>query len=398
MSSTRGSPQGGFTLLEIMVVMGLLFVFMTFLTTILFDVTDVFSRSRKSQDITQRMVAAWRPLEECLSDMAGPTQRGDRGSNARLLVQWAGEGLQQGANRIQVLRSTVRIDPQVELALVKRREQRRFVADFGEVEDLAKDPRFQNRLAKAQQHLGGRGEMLLVPWPEGDAEGAFLELRRGLFLPKEPLPFNEAEGQSLTEVRELGPPHFPAPRVLEHTEVVASGLLHLEYRLKSHYTTDWAQEPNAGGPEWVWDSARAGWFDDAKTGRERFTLDLANGSFQNATDDVYPYWVEYTLVVGARAGGLPDAALAEALGSDTKEVRLVNTDHLPAPLDIPDRMLKIGSEWVSFGSIRGRTLMGLRRGLRGTKAKDHPRGTGVRAGSTRVLRLRILHGRDYRHG
>ena len=48
--------QCGFTLLEIMVVMGMLFVFMMFLTNILLDVTEVFSQSRKSQEITQRMV------------------------------------------------------------------------------------------------------------------------------------------------------------------------------------------------------------------------------------------------------------------------------------------------------------------------------------------------------
>jgi len=158
--------------------------------------------------------------------------------------------------------------------------------------------------------------MLLLPWAQGDAEGAFMELRRGLFLPNVPLPFKEAEGLALMQVRQLGPPEFPAKRVVENTEVLASGILHLEFKLKSQYTTDWRQEPGAGGPEWVWDSARAGWFDQDQTGREQFGMDLAAGSLQNATDDIYPYWVEYTLVVGGRAAGLPDAILAEPINED----------------------------------------------------------------------------------
>jgi hypothetical protein len=108
--------------------------------------------------------------------------------------------------------------------------------------------------------------------------------------------------------------------------------------------------------------------------------------------------VQYTLVAGSRAGGLPDAVLAEAIHEDSKEVRLVNTDNLPDPATIQDNMLKIGGEWVSFGTLRGRTLRGLRRGLRGTKARRHQRGTGVRAGRTHVGHVRLLHGRDNWNG
>ena len=179
--------QRCFTMLEIMVVMGLLFVFMTFLTNILFNVTEVFSQSPKSQEIAQRLVAAWQPVEECLTDMAGPTQRGDRGSDARLLVQWGNVGFKAGANRIQVLRSTVRVDEQGETAMLRRQAEVGFAAEYGQVEDLDQDPRFQQALQQLQQQLGlkGRAEMLLLPWPQGDSEGAFMELRRGLFLPWE---------------------------------------------------------------------------------------------------------------------------------------------------------------------------------------------------------------------
>ena len=396
---TVHNSQRGFTLLEILVVMGLLFVFMTFLTNILFTATDIFSESQRGTEITQRTLAAQRPVEECLRDMTGPTQLGDGGSDARLLVQWADAGLRQGHNRLQVLRSTVRVDRRTEMELLKRQAEIGFVAQYGEVEELQQDPRFKQALQQIMQQRGlrGRAQMLLLVWPQGDAEGAFLELRCGLFLPGESLPFKEADGRSLMGLREVRPPEFPAQRVLENTKVLASGILHLEYRLKSQYTTDWNLEPGSAGPEWVWDSARAGWFDETKTGREQFTMDLGAGSLNTGTDDVYPYWVRYTLVVGNRAGGLPDAILADAISEGSKEARLVNTDNLPDP-DTSDHMLKIGSEWVGFGTIRGRTLKGLRRGLRGTKARSHLHGTGVRAGRMRVGHVRLLHGRDNWNG
>ncbi len=393
------SSQRGFTLLEIMVVMGMLFVFMTFLTNVLFNATEVFSVAQRGTEITQRTLAAQRQVDECLRDMAGPTQKGDGGSDARLLVQWMPAGLGVAANNVQVLRATVRIHKRVEMEMLKRLAEAGFVDQYGEVEDLDQDPRFQSVLQQIMQRRGlrGRAEMLLLPWPQGDAEGAFLELRRGLFLPGESLVFKEADGRSLMQLHEVRPPEFPAQRVLENTKVLASGILHLEYRLKSQYTTDWNLEPGSAGPEWVWDSARAGWFDETKTGREQFTMDLGAGSLNTGTDDVYPYWVRYTLVVGNRAGGLPDAILADAISEGSKEARLVNTDTLPDP-DTSDHMLKIGSEWVGFGTIRGRTLKGLRRGLRGTKARSHLRGTGVRAGRTRVGHVRLLHGRDNWNG
>ena len=48
------NSQRGFTLLEILVVMGLLFVFMTFLTNILFTATDIFGESQRGSAIIVR--------------------------------------------------------------------------------------------------------------------------------------------------------------------------------------------------------------------------------------------------------------------------------------------------------------------------------------------------------
>ena len=53
---------------------------------------------------------------------------------------------------------------------------------------------------------------------------------------------------------------------------------------------------------------------------------------------------------------------------------------------------------MRFNSISGKTLKGLKRGLRDTPKKAHEAGTGVRVGETRVGHVRLLHGRDNWNG
>ena len=376
--------------------MGLLFMFLTFLTQILFDATDIVQRGTQGQEQSGRELAARRPLVRSLEDMAGPRQRGEGGGpEARLVVQWADAGFRKQAGRVQVLRSTVRIDRQQELDLLRP----------GVIKDLARrgnvepeEVEIQQGIKRRLQQRGyrGRADMLLLAWPQGDKEGAFLELRRGLFLSDEVLPFKEARGRHLLQVREIGAEEYPPKRIPETTEVVATGLLYLEYRFQSQYSQGWEGAPGNGGPEWVWDSARAGWFGPSEAARDRFTLDLAGNSLADTTDDVFPHWVQFTLVVGRWAADLPEAILANSIGPADREAQLLNVDNLPDR--IWGNYVKIGSEWVRFSNISGRTLKGLKRGLRDTPAKAHDAGTGVRVGETRVGHVRVLHGRDNWNG
>lgn len=387
-------PEQGFTLLELTVAMGLLTIFMLFLVQILMTSTGVFRDSQDGQVLAQRGLATTRPLEAALHSMLGPTYESrTEGSDARLLVQWvpAGADPKAAAAEVQALRATTAIDPAEERQLLGRMLRRAAADSLG---SLMEETDLQRAVDAMLQKRGllGRAEMLLIPWPAGDPENAYFDLRRGYFLLDEPLPWPEAGGATLMMIREIGGDDFPGKYVPEFTDVIATGLLHLSYRLASQSTTDWRASPQHGGPEYVWDSARAGWLLDDQDPRRRFSLDRDGRSAQDATDDVFPRYLEVTVVSGMSARDLPDAHLAEAIDESSKEIRLVTADRLPT--SIHDNYLKIGDEWVRFGELRGRGLRGVTRGVRGTRAHAHKRRTGVRAGRTQLLMIRLPQGRD----
>jgi hypothetical protein len=390
------TAQLGFTILELTVVMGLLSIFMMFLLQIVFTTTEVFHTGNADQETSARLIAATRPVEESLQDMIGPSREDKRqASDARLLVQWAPIGFvgKGGIGRMQVLRSTVRVPKYVEKELLTARFRAAAEEDVGD-----SDPQELLAAIRAMiQRTGfkGRGEMLLIAWPEGDAEGAYFDLRRGVFLPGRAMVFREANGNSLLELRDIAA-EFPAKSILAHTEVIATGLLYLSYRMSCQYTENWTEGPDGKGPERVWDSARAGWFVEGEFDIDKFSMDLGSISIDDSTDDVYPRYIEVTIVAARSSRELPEALLAEEIGETDKRIRLISEDRLPHV--VHDRFLKIGSEWIQYGALQGRTLTGVRRGMRGTKRKRHDRRTGVRAGRTNVIKIKILHSRDSWNG
>jgi hypothetical protein len=204
---------------------------------------------------------------------------------------------------------------------------------------------------------------------------------------------------ALLDLPQLGAPLFPAELVPACTTVVATGLLHVGYRFASQYTEtfDAAAGPGSdNGPELVWDSARAGLMAEAEDPRRKFSLDLGAASAADSTDDVYPRWVEVTVVATQSSQELPEALLLDAVSASDKELALIATDRLPDA--IAGNFVKLGSEWVRFASRSGRRLLGVQRGQRGTVARPHQARTGVRVGRTEVLMIKIQHGRDAWNG
>ncbi|MCA8942035.1 MAG: hypothetical protein KDB80_05690, partial [Planctomycetes bacterium] len=214
------------------------------------------------------------------------------------------------------------------------------------------------------------------------------ELRRGVFS-------WSSEVTSLMDETEFGSESFPASLVPHVTEVVATGLLHVEFALWSPNTRSWGAQPAAGGPEFVWDSARAGLLTDPESQfprEESFGLDLGPASLRDTRDDVFPRWIRVTVTVARSSHEPPEAFLVDAITVDAKQLRLTRVDNLPKVSE--SRYLKIGSEWVRYNDVRGDLLTGVSRGLRGTIAKPHERGVSVRAGRTVTFYLRIEHGRE----
>ena len=235
--SVHGRGNEGFTLLELVVVMGLLAAFCVMLLQLMTSGLRMFEEGEDGQALADRGANAARVVRKQWTDMLGPisTERGL--PQSRLLVQWMPLGLDHGGEddvaptRVQMLRALVRINEDEERALVERQLE------------VESDQELAAELAGISR--GGRARLWLLPWPSGDADGAYLQLRRGLFLPGAIL---DIDGVGLDPMRVVEPSQeLDAELVSLLTEPVVEGLLHVEFALWSQNTLGW-DRPGEDGP------------------------------------------------------------------------------------------------------------------------------------------------------
>ncbi len=390
----RGAPaQSGFTLLELVVVMGLLSTFLLLLVQLVSSGAKLFDEGESGQDLADRTLVAHRAVELSVDLLAGPVtdpEAGEATVDARMIVHRIAGGVQSVDGpplpEIPVLRATVSLTKAAEERLL-REELRDYVLDqVGQLDDQALEMRVDELITGWPRR--GRGEMLLLPWPL-DESGEYFELRRRIRL-SSPEFFTEDEYpiDALAEPRDL---ELDVGAMRRGSEVIATGLLHFDIELWSQRTTAW-NSSGQGGPERVWDSARAGIFLAAGEQDGQFGLDKGFDSLRDARDDVFPRWIRVTMVVGRSPEVAPDAYLTRALGREDRELMLDREESVPGVAE--PRYLKIGSEWVRFADHSGGRVDGLVRGVRGTTAVDHPSGTPVRVGRTLELYFQVPHGKD----
>ena len=126
MTTTRNiRGEGGFTLLEVTVVLGLLASFVLFLTQILASSVELLDEGETGQELADLGHAAGDATVAAMEDMVGPRWvRFERAQpDARLVVQWVPLGLSKfpTATRVQVMRASVRLTPTAETALLKEK-------------------------------------------------------------------------------------------------------------------------------------------------------------------------------------------------------------------------------------------------------------------------------------
>lgn len=381
------SRQRGFTLVETLVVTGLLAGFLVFLVQLLNSGIGLFQEGDEGQELSDRAHAASEAVRTTLAAMAGPTGDGASGDSqgVRLLVTRAPLGFDPAKGDVQVLRSTVHVDPREEEALAERAKRERGPAGRAEEEDA---------LEAATRR--GLGTLLFLPWPAGDAEGAYLELRRGVFLQGEGVPLRDGGSMEVIDLQPLDGETFPPALVQARTRPVATGLLHVEMAFWSQFTRDWQSTSPGSGPESVWDSARAGLFLGEKDDARRFALDIGPQAKDDPALHVWPRWIRVTVVVDRGPGAIAPGILAEEVGPASTTLRVRNDRDLPDPEEV--QYLKLGGEWIRCTQRDGPILRGVQRGLRGTKAATHAVGTRLRYGRTQVFYLRVPHGKDSWNG
>lgn len=386
------AATGGFTLLELIVVMGILTGFLVMLVQFVDSGVTLFQRGESGQNLADRATAASRAVREVLQQVRGPSlQLQAEGRPPRLLVQWLPFGLVPAAKatdpHVQFLRASAQLDAATEVQLRRQQLVERVRTELGDVAAEAIAARVGELLATTP--LVGHGGLWLFPWPQADdAGGSYLQLRVGRFLPDQLIHLDDDRAVDPMTLPVPGSAELPSPLVQLHSRVLVEDLLYFELRFWSQYTDSW--DERSGGSELVWDSARAGWLGDGDG--PHFRLDRGPASLLDATDDVFPHAVHVLLVVGQDPRLAADGLLARDLALDDQALQLVNVDRFDGPAD--GGYVKVGPEWIHYDRVDGDELRGLQRGCRGSTAGVRPQGTGVRLGRTVEFTLPLLYGKD----
>ncbi len=435
---SKSARQGGFTLIELTIVLGLLTGFLVMLTQIVSTGVGLFGEGATGQDFADRADLVGRRLRVDLRRLVGPATldqpslaEGGAAPAARFLVQRVPLGMPEpgrvdaaSAPMTWVLRADVSLPEREERALwePRLRDLAQLDVDEGLVDD------FDERLAelRATLPLRGRGRAVYIVWPEVEPNdgagvdpepGAYLEIRRGLFLledVREALVAADLD-DDIRPALIAGYDDFPAlsaELVERATSTWVSGLLHAELQMWSQDTVSWTAS-GSGAPYQEWDSARAGLLfaaaeaaAEGAVGAEEFVdpfpLDLGPDSLRDLSDDVYPRGLRLLIVVGRDSTEVaPTVVIADA-ASDASSIRVASTDDLPDPERYEGsggpEWIKVGSEWVQVNRFDGFNLSISKRGGRNTPARAHESGTSVRTGRTQEIVITVPFGRDANRG
>lgn len=236
---------------------------------------------------------------------------------------------------------------------------------------------------------GGLQEVFWTAVPETQDDLAVMKLYRGFRSPiggdDSLLPRAWARYPQ-SAAKERGVQH--RAEIVKLGRPVLAGVLYFGVEFWSRKTNTWAADtrPGQGGALRVWDSTRGiipqgeGYegFYYSKLGRE---LEGEPSSLQDPTDDTFPRRVRVTVVVEEVGRNAAVGRLAMGVGEDDRILELEDAQFIPLN-DTNERFVKIGSEWISFENIEGRTLTGCKRGRRGTVAMSHGAAARVHHGKT----------------
>lgn len=397
---SRPTQRRGFSLIELLVAMGIFSVIGVAIVTLLARATE-FSRSGSST--TETLDALQTFSETFTADVSGICSRSDgddRAPDVRLWSDVAKCDIDADGKPDSTIRRLmfVRAVPDEAADSVTRAAGSVVGAKsyYDQTNDL-------DEAAKGQlKATGGLMEVFWTAAPEDKADVAVMTLFRGVRSPigrKDPFPLfpsKPASDPSAKGALERGPADLPEIRSV--ARAVMGGVLHFGLEFWGRRTETWDESiAPPQGPLLVWDSTRG--ILPKGRGTEGFWLAKSAGSLDRAgvddpTDDTFPRRMRVTLVVEETGQAARVGALMSDLAADAKFIDVSDTRFIPTT-DTSQRFVKIGAEWIEFTGIEdGRKITGCRRGARGTTAQAHTMGARIHYGRTIVRVVSIATSRD----
>lgn len=368
--------RGGFTLLELLVAMGIFVMLGTSLMVILRGGLATWRRSEARQESFAAAQSILSQLAEDLRSMVAPHDTPLDGMGeveARLLCDVDGAGKQ----RLFLVRT------------LKAESEHPITGLAGTTIGADRVVDYREDLEEARQaRLRATGGAMEVAWVMGPGD----VLYRGIKAPPGP-PGSLFADQ---DPYELAPPTIADPTAALTTPAgagaagaadptalpallrpFATDVLHLELRFWTQYSDTWderhpprrrLQADEKSGPLLYWDSTRAVLAAQDEDDRRRFDTFRARGSLTDPRDDIFPAKVRVELTLREHPAAGSSTFLTRPAGPTDTELYVQEPGRLP-----PSGHLLLDQEWVQYDEVvKDRVVVSPGgRGARGTTAAAH---------------------------
>jgi prepilin-type N-terminal cleavage/methylation domain-containing protein len=368
-----GAPRRGrlgFTLVELLVVLGLLSAFTYLAFRLLTGGLSIWRIADESRDQEERA----RVVLDLLRRDLGVT---DGGPMSRFVVDHGDTALggeTYSRTRLRFVRTISRAE--------EARLRAGFVGPAGAtssapaVDTAAVDPLPETKVNEFARVPGvGLLEVAYATAPDPNAKDPAIGVLRRAVNPYDP----ESAARSFftKDFFEKAKGGF-----LERSADVAGGVLHFGISLVSQDTRAPNEPPDRGGPETSWDSTRFEFSSPKDLGVSHFSF--ANETPLDSRDRIYPRRVQALLILEREDPDRIRPKLSNAIDAKTNDLQLDD----PRPFGVtPGDFIKVGGEWMVVASTERGLIRVRTRGALGTRGLAHNAGVAIHRG--RPFRLEV---------
>jgi prepilin-type N-terminal cleavage/methylation domain-containing protein len=382
--------QAGFTLLELMIALGVFVLLGVALVKLVHKSFDFLDQGRPGSEITDQLQVFQAQFNEDLRSVFTLRRTPEVAPDVRMIcrtVPWRIER-ETGSGRSRTSSEEVVLHVPI-LAFVRsiKGEERDSITRLAGTRpgaeaylDLDDDER-EARSGKLRP-LGGLQEVLYAAIPSEDDGGATWSIVRAI---RSPIGGEDSLlGPNVLKDR--------TDLLTRHCVELLPAVLHFDLLFWAGTTMTWdlSVRGDGGGPLTTWDSTRG--ILTAERGPNAFPLAVGVASLENPRDDVFPRRILARLVLAAPGRGGRFARLTDGISNrdDEQFLSLAPPNLVPATVADNERFLKVGAEWIEYVgrpdpgrfSISGR-------GARGTPRLSHARSDRVVFGQTEEVLVSI---------